>query len=110
MQVTMCTSIPADPLRTRDQIVVLGSAGHQERRVAPSTNWVAFSLWAKGEQRGGDVVVAEPVVAPPALTTQPRLGGKGGSVVDAVDVARSGDVDSQQIPSRVGRDPCRPAD
>jgi hypothetical protein len=53
-QVMMCTSIPAQLRRTREWVVVLGSrAGHRERRVAPSTSWVAFSAWAKVSSAAG---------------------------------------------------------
>jgi hypothetical protein len=35
-------------VKTRDAIVVPGDrAVRQDRRVAPRTNWVAFSAWAK---------------------------------------------------------------
>jgi hypothetical protein len=54
VQVMMCTSIPAAPRRTRDRIAVLGSsAGRQQRRVAPSTSWVAFSARAKVSSAAG---------------------------------------------------------
>ena len=71
----------------------------QDRRLAPSTSWVAFSARAKVEQGLGDVVADHLVVGAAHRFDQAPLAGQRGRI-GAGQAVGLGDVHGQQVAAR----------
>src|SRR6202042_2013754 len=98
----MCTSMSPDPRMVREPMPgpVIVALNH-DRRLAPSTSWVAFSPRAKGGRASGGRVSGS--VAPPALVRGPAprsaqlpLPGQPGRI-GAGQAVGLGDVHGQQV-------------
>ena len=107
----MCTSMSPEPRMVRLPMPgPVSMVVSQDRRLAPSTSWVAFSARAKVEQGFGDVVPDHLVIGGPDGLGQPPLAGQRGRI-GAGQAVGLGDVHGQQVAARrAGRDPGRPPD